>query len=225
MNYKNKYLSILLCFGVFFSINSRVFSQTIEERTFIEEGNKFYEKKDFDKARALYAKTLISDPSSLKANYNLGNTFYQLKKWDQAKTHYTKAAGVAQKKEDKANIYYNLGNISMQEKNFPEALKNYKTSLKNNPSDNQTRYNYALAKRMMDQQKQDKKDNKNKLPQPSEFAKELKFKADGLSKRGEFGEAFQLMQNGLKKDSTVAHYQSFMQKLQDVITIDSLTVK
>jgi tetratricopeptide (TPR) repeat protein len=63
--------------------------------------------------------------------------------------------------------YHNLGNIFMKEKNYQEAVEAYKNALRNNPADEQTRYNYALAKEML-------KKNPPKPQKPPEGGKDKK---------------------------------------------------
>ena len=51
----------------------------------------------------------------------------------------------------------------MQEKDYSNAVEAYKNALRNNPSDEETRYNYALAKEYLKNnppKKDDKKDDK-----------------------------------------------------------------
>ena len=56
----------------------------------------------------------------------------------------------------------------MKEKNYSEAVEAYKNALRNKPSDEETRYNYALAKKMLkenppkDDKNKDKKEDKKK---------------------------------------------------------------
>jgi hypothetical protein len=53
----------------------------------------------------------------------------------------------------------------MKEKNYSAAVEAYKNALRNNPNDEETRYNFALAKKMLKNnppKKDDKKDKKNK---------------------------------------------------------------
>ena len=51
----------------------------------------------------------------------------------------------------------------MQEENYQGAVDNFKKSLLNNPDDEETRYNYVLAKELLKNQNnnKDKKDNKD----------------------------------------------------------------
>ena len=69
----------------------------------------------------------------------------------------------------KHKAFHNLGNVFMKEKNYTEAVEAYKNALRNNPSDDETRYNYALAKKMLkenppkdDKDKKDDKKDKDK---------------------------------------------------------------
>ena len=53
----------------------------------------------------------------------------------------------------------------MKEKNYSAAVEAYKNALRNNPKDEETRYNFALAKKMLKNnppKKDDKKDKKDK---------------------------------------------------------------
>ena len=73
--------------------------------------------------------------------------------------------------------------ICQNRKLFGEAVKAYAESLRNNPNDNETRYNYVLCKRLLKNQKknnggqnkpnQDKDDNgKNKQNQKDQKKKQ-----------------------------------------------------
>jgi hypothetical protein len=57
----------------------------------------------------------------------------------------------------------------MNEKDYTQAVEAYKNALRNDPADEETRYNYALAKKMLkenppkdDKKKDDKKSDKEK---------------------------------------------------------------
>lgn len=98
-----------------------------------------------------------------KASYNLGNSIYQIKKYSEAKDKYLKTLANAKSKSDKHKAYHNLGNVFMKEKNYSKAVENYKNALRNNPKDEQTRYNYALAKELLKKNPPPKSDkNKDK---------------------------------------------------------------
>jgi tetratricopeptide (TPR) repeat protein len=106
-----------------------------------------------------------------KAEYNLGNTIYKNKKYSEAITNYKNASELAKTDIEKHKAFHNLGNAYMQDKNYKSAVESYKSALKANSKDEQTRYNLALAKKMLEKnppkpkpknKNKDKKDDKNK---------------------------------------------------------------
>lgn len=121
----------------------------------VSQGNKHYKKKEYVEAEILYRKALDRNPSSFAANYDLANTLYRREKFDDAEKQYLHTLNFAG--DDKmriAKIYHNLGNTYLRVAKPKEALEAYKQALRNNPKDDETRYNYAVAKRMLQQQQQ-----------------------------------------------------------------------
>lgn len=131
-------------------------------KSYIIEGNEYYQKGKFDNAEVAYKKASMEDPTSVKANYNLGNALFQQKRYKESIAHYKRSAEVSKTKNDKHLAYHNLGNAFMQEKDYQNAVDNYKQALKNDPKDDATRYNYALAKKMLEKEREKQKDQNNK---------------------------------------------------------------
>jgi Ca-activated chloride channel family protein len=107
----------------------------------------------------------------VKAEYNLGNTIYKNKKYSEAITNYKNASELAKTNIEKHKAFHNLGNAYMQDKNYKSAVESYKKALKANSKDEKTRYNLALAKKMLEKnppkpkpknKNKDKKDDKKK---------------------------------------------------------------
>jgi len=66
-------------------------------------------------------------------------------------------------KETRHKSFHNLGNIYMQNEDYQNAVNSFKNALLNNPTDDETRYNYALAKELLkNEQKDNKKDDNDK---------------------------------------------------------------
>ena len=80
-------------------------------------------------------------------------------KGSEAVKFYEKASKIETNKLRKAKIFHNIGIVCQSSKMYDEAIKAYSESLRNNPSDNETRYNLALCKKL---QKHDKNKDKNK---------------------------------------------------------------
>jgi Ca-activated chloride channel family protein len=83
------------------------------------------------------------------AEYNLGNTIYKNKKYAEAISNYKNAAQTAKNNAQKHKAFHNLGNAYMQDKNYKLAVASYKNALKANAKDEKTRYNLALAKKLL----------------------------------------------------------------------------
>lgn len=138
-------------------------------------GNQLFKEKKYADAEADFRVTESKkSPKKATAGYNLGNSVYRQNQQGEAQIRYIQALEHAKTKEEKHRIYHNLGNTFMLDKNYEAAAEAYKNALRNNPNDEETRYNYALAKRKKKDNpppKDNKKDNKggggqDKKPQP-----------------------------------------------------------
>lgn len=135
------------------------------DRQYIRSGNKFYRQQNFVKAEAEYRKSLSANPDNPQALYNLGCALLMQKKDSVAVQQFQKAAQIEKSPLRKAKVYHNIGFACQSHKLYADAINAYKESLRNNPSDNETRYNLAICKRLNKQQQQQQKkqqDKKNK---------------------------------------------------------------
>jgi tetratricopeptide (TPR) repeat protein len=135
---------------------------TVEERRFVRNGNDLYEKKNFVDAEVQYKKVLATNPNYARANFNAGNAIQEQNRFKEAIPHYETAAKVAAEKPSKAAAYHNMGNAYFGDKNYAGALEAYKNALKQNPRDEESRYNYALTKKLLEQQQNEDNQKKDK---------------------------------------------------------------
>ena len=160
------YILVLLLSGM-------LFSQEKDKNLY--NGNQSFAQKSYTNAEVDYRVTESKkSPKKAVAGYNLGNSIYRQNQHGEAQIKYIQALETAKTKVEKHRIYHNLGNTFMLDKNYEAAAEAYKNALRNNPFDEETRYNYALAKKKKKENpppKNDKKDNKggggkNNKPQP-----------------------------------------------------------
>ncbi len=135
-----------------------------EARSLLRGGNELYKKGEYTDAGVSYKKALEKNSTYRKASYNLGNALYQQKNYKEAIPQYELTAEVSEDKYTKAEAFHNLGNSMMEQKQYQQAVDAFKNSLRNNPNDDETRYNLAIAKKELKKQKGGKngKDGKNK---------------------------------------------------------------
>ena len=164
--------SLFVIFIILFS-TKEVFAQKDslalqrKARKLLREGNELYQKKQYTDASVAYQKALGKNTKYDKASYNLGNALYQNKNFKEAIPQYELTAETAKNKFTKAEAYHNLGNALMESKSYQKAVDAFKNSLRNNPNDDETRYNLAVAQKLLEKENQqknkdkDKKDNKD----------------------------------------------------------------
>ena len=145
-------------------LSTAAFAQS--DRQLVRQGNKQFRLGNSAEAEVLYRKAVEKNPRNPQANYNLGNALMLQRKDSLAITQLDKAAKLETNPIRRAQAYHNMGVMCQQHQMFGEAIEAYKESLRNNPTDHQTRYNLALCKRQQkqqqqNQQNQDKKDNKD----------------------------------------------------------------
>ena len=160
-----KRLYILLFISAF-AFSGVSYAQKAERKN-IREGNKLYGTEKYTESEIAYRKGLDVNPRSIEGTYNLGNALYKQQKFDEAAQQYQQIAGIGESvmktKNGTARLaqtYHNLGNIFMQKKDYGQSVEAYKQSLRINPYDDETRYNLALAQKLLkDQQQQQQQDD------------------------------------------------------------------
>lgn len=174
MKKMKKVLNIRKFVGVIFLIGCCVYSQEEEKvkeqdlkesRNLTWEGNKELSENHFVAAEATYRKAISKSDKNVTAPYNLGNAYYNKETYSEAFGRFKQAGELANDKSEKHRAYHNLGNVFMKKKEYEKAVEAYKEALRNNPTDEETRYNLALAKEMLkkEQEKNDQnKDDKDK---------------------------------------------------------------
>ena len=153
-----------LIISIFLGAGLTASAQTMTEKDHIRSGNKHYADSLFEKAEVDYRKALDLNPSSTDALYNLGNALFNQAEQTPAKagealSQYTTAAKLETDKARLANIYHNIGVLMYAAQKYGESVAAYKESLRNNPTDHETRYNLAMAMHMNKQQSQENQQN------------------------------------------------------------------
>tara|TARA_R110000868_G_scaffold343120_5_gene604192 strand:+ start:4499 stop:5353 length:855 start_codon:yes stop_codon:yes gene_type:complete len=139
------------------------------------EGNKDISESDFVNAEANYRRAISKSAENSIAPYNLGNAYYENETYSEAFGRFKQAGENAIDKKDKHKAYHNMGNVFMKNKEYQKAVDAYKEALRNDPTDEETRYNLALAKEMLKkQQEEEQKNDQNKDDQNKEDQKDQK---------------------------------------------------
>ena len=134
------------------------------DRSLLREGNKSYNNKHYEEAEVTYRRALEQDSTDFRGQYNLASALYREKKYDEAARHFAQAASTPDiDKHRRARSLHNTGNSLVQAgladeqqamQYFGQAVNAYQESLKLEPKDDDTRYNLAYARRLLQQAQQ-----------------------------------------------------------------------
>ena len=106
------------------------------------------------KAEQLFRKATAIDTAYAEAPYNLGTTLYKENHIEEAFGHLKEAANRSSQPDLSHKAFHNIGNVYMQKEEYDNAIEAYKQALRNDPTDEETRYNLALAKKNKEEQEQ-----------------------------------------------------------------------
>ena len=162
------------------------------DRSFVRKGNRMFEDSLFIKAEENYLKALDMNPELNEGYYNLGNAYTAQQKPNEAIEQYRKMANIlegkkrdlmddpsASKKEldrcrqDLAKTYHNTGVVYHMCEQYDKAVESYKQALRNNPQDDETRYNMILAQRMLQQQQQQQEQQQQEQQQQQQQEQDM----------------------------------------------------
>jgi len=153
MKIKNKILHVTFLFFTFMS-----FSQS-DPNNLVLKGNADILNKNYTDAEVEYRKAISTDKNQNKASHNLGNLLFENQNYDEAIQEYFKTQKNSEIDLEKHSAFHNLGNSYMKKKDYAQAVEAYKNALRNNSADDETRYNYALAKKFLEGDKRQNSEN------------------------------------------------------------------
>lgn len=175
-------------------------------RDYIRRGNRLMldtlgGNDESEKAIVQYKKAIEMDTTMAIAHYNLGTALIRQNNAQEAMKEFQTAAKFETDKKRLSDIYHNMGVLLHVGQKYAEAIECYKESLRNDPSNHETRYNYILAKwhlknqqgdggeNEQDQkdkeQQQDKQDEKQNQQQNQDKKQEEKNQQDQQSQQKE----------------------------------------
>lgn len=154
-----RYFRYILVFALMVLGLAKVGAQN--DRNFIRQGNRAYHKQKWAAAETQYRKAISKNQKNAQAVYNLGCALMMQQKDSMAMIQFENASKLETNKMRRARSYHNMGVVMQQHQQYAQAIGCYENALRCNPQDNATRYNLALCKKLLKNQKQNDK-NKNK---------------------------------------------------------------
>lgn len=148
-----------------------VSAQYHKERKLVREGNSSFEKKNYNTSYNRYNEALEHDAVNYEALYNRANAYHHLRQSNPQDSTLTAevtfrnyeaiAADTLLSKAQRAEVLRNLGESLFNEQKYEAALNAFRESLLLNPADKETKYDYVLTKRIVDQKRQQSQQNQS----------------------------------------------------------------
>ena len=166
------YIFIALCFAVLgVTLPESAVAQYYPERKLVRDGNKQFEARNYNNSLKKYDEAYLKDSTKYEVLYNRANGYYQKKAntpndaeltYETSNALYEKiAADTLLTDVQRAEIYRNLGETLFSQQEYEAALNSFRESLRLNPSDKETKYDYVLTKRIVDQKRAAQNQNQN----------------------------------------------------------------
>lgn len=148
-----------------------IYAQT-EDWKQIHIGNRAFRSGRYDAAEVAYRKALLQSPNNARAYFNLGDTYMAKKNPDAAMQQFKLATRYEKNPRIKSMAFHNMGyinqraaltaSVDQRQQLLLQAIDNYKDALRQNPDNEQSRYNLALCQKQLKKNKDSNKQNNKK---------------------------------------------------------------
>lgn len=153
---------LLVCVAMALGIGSSS-AQLLPERGLVREGNEQFKRRNFNNSLNRYNEALEHAPHSYEAQYNRANAYLQLMLENPQDSTYSFeisnryfeqiASNQSLSVEQRGEVLRNLGESLFLQEEYEAALNAFRESLKLHPDDAETKRNYVLTKRVVDQKR------------------------------------------------------------------------
>lgn len=180
----SRYYIIFLLLTVL-SVSS--YADNKQARKLIRKGNSLYRTDKRQEAQVNYLKAYHADSTDARVLYNLSTSMFpadyklvQKERCDTMAQMFERSARAETNPLRKAQAYHNEGVAYQGVKDFGKAIEAYKNALRNNPNDDESRYNLVLCQRQLKNQgggnnnQQQNQDQQNQEQQQQQKEQEKK---------------------------------------------------
>jgi tetratricopeptide (TPR) repeat protein len=161
LRFKLRFSLIGICFWSF------TYSQNWKDSVAQMQG--LYSKGDYSQTEDYYQRNYQNAKNLGGFDNELAQISYRKNDYSKALNYFHKQLSKTKNPSEIARLKFNIGNCYMQQKKFNNAYDAYKSSLKLNPTDVETRYNLNQALRQMKaEQKEPPPNTSNNSPNPKD---------------------------------------------------------
>jgi tetratricopeptide (TPR) repeat protein len=137
-------------------------------RDSLAQGKKQYEEGKYDKAYKSLVEAQKIAPEDIDLSKDIGNAAYRNGDYDMAEKAFRSVATNSEKPQESSKHWHNVGNSQLKRKDYQAAIESYKQALRDNPNNENARYNLAEAKRRLKKQQDQQKKQQEKNEQENQ---------------------------------------------------------
>ena len=189
-------------------------SQSQNKKTLIRDGNNLYNDSSYNMAEMQYRKSLEKDQDYFNASFNLADAIYKQERYEESSSLFDALKDNAKNNIDLAKINHNLGNSLLKENKTDQAIEAYKDALRNNPKDEQTRYNLAYAQKVKKQEEEENKDQEENKEQDKKDKEQDKKDKEQEEQKKENKEEDKKQEEQKKEDMSKEDAEKMLEALQ-----------
>lgn len=149
-------LSRIVILLILMALTASTYADNRQARKFVRKGNTLYRKDKKQEAQVNYLKAYRADSTDARVVYNLTTSMFP-RDWhntpkercDTMAQMFQQAAQYETNPLRKAQAFHNEGVAYQSVKEFGKAIEAYKNALRNNPNDDESRYNLVLCQRQL----------------------------------------------------------------------------
>lgn len=158
-----------------FTANADGITSISKTNKLFSQAEEAFKDKDLKGAIKAYEEALRESPDPPPQVFmNLGHAYYLEKNWNKAQKRYLEAVSLTESPAFRSIAYQQLGNILFQNKNYKGSLEWYRKSLKENPENSNSRFNYELALKLIQQEQNQNPESNSEKNKKEKRSKEKK---------------------------------------------------
>ena len=127
-----------------------------------ENPEKLYHQGHYQKAEQAFIKKDMDHPKDVRNRYNRGCASFQNANYEGASAAFRSALKRTDDKQISFSSAYNLGNSLFKQGDFQGAAQAFKQAIKINPGDEDSKYNYGLALKTIEENQNKEKEKQQK---------------------------------------------------------------
>lgn len=170
-------------------------------RDSLKYGKQMYEEGKYKEAYESLVQAQKLAPEGVDLSKDIGNAAYRNGDYEMAEKAFRSVASNAENPGQSSKHWHNVGNTQLKQKDYQSAIESYKQALREDPDNEDARYNLAEAKRRLKKQQQEQKKNQDQQKDQQQQENQDQQKGDDQQKEGQSKDQNQKDQKDAQKQS------------------------